>query len=589
MKHVMTAGVLWAISGAALGADLLVPSQFATIQAAINAAAPGDRILIAPGTYNEALNLAGKPLTLESTAGPAVTILTTAGTARILFGDVSAGEVRLVGLTFQNGSAPDFGGGAWITAPDGLVVENCTFTGCLVEFGGGGALRVDGTPTVVTGSAFVGNQSLLNDVGGGGGISSNGSSLLVTGTLFSNNFTENVGGAGIEKVDGSLEVSSGVFNANTSAAGGGVGISISGAATALVEDSQFTNNTADGNSGAGIDVSGEDASLTVRRSTFTGNTVTGGSGAGVSISFRATGLIEDSTFTDNTSDGGSGAGVGIDLATGTIVRCTFTNNLTPGGSGCGVSVTGTTLAPASARIDACTFTGGLAAGGSGGGIIVSRGSATITNVLMTENTASSGAAILVDFTSNVTVSNATIVGNNLGAAVLATRTSTLNVHNSIVRDNDFRNILGATGTFVTVRYSNIGGTGFAGTGNINADPLFVGAGDYRLRSGSPSVDAGSNALVPSGVALDLDGLARFFDDALTSDTGVGTPPIVDMGAYELRTCPADISGDGTADLVDFFEFFGCYDVGDPCADIDGIPGVDLGDFFVFFASFDVGC
>jgi hypothetical protein len=56
-----------------------------------------------------------------------------------------------------------------------------------------------------------------------------------------------------------------------------------------------------------------------------------------------------------------------------------------------------------------------------------------------------------------------------------------------------------------------------------------------------------------------------------------------------NACLADLTGDGTVDLGDFFEFFNCWDLSEPCADIDGNPGVDLGDFFTFFGHFDVSC
>jgi len=58
-------------------------------------------------------------------------------------------------------------------------------------------------------------------------------------------------------------------------------------------------------------------------------------------------------------------------------------------------------------------------------------------------------------------------------------------------------------------------------------------------------DAGSNALVPADVndvdgdgntseptPLDLDLTARFVEDLLAPNVGVGTPPLVDMGCYE---------------------------------------------------------
>ncbi len=38
--------------------------------------------------------------------------------------------------------------------------------------------------------------------------------------------------------------------------------------------------------------------------------------------------------------------------------------------------------------------------------------------------------------------------------------------------------------------------------------------------------------MPVDVTTDLAGNARFTDDPVMEDTGFGTPPIVDMGAYE---------------------------------------------------------
>src|SRR3972149_3891087 len=49
---------------AAIGQTWNVPGDFATIQAAINAAAIGDTILVAPGTYAEAVVI-NKVITLE--------------------------------------------------------------------------------------------------------------------------------------------------------------------------------------------------------------------------------------------------------------------------------------------------------------------------------------------------------------------------------------------------------------------------------------------------------------------------------------------------------------------------------------------
>jgi hypothetical protein len=92
----------------------------------------------------------------------------------------------------------------------------------------------------------------------------------------------------------------------------------------------------------------------------------------------------------------------------------------------------------------------------------------------------------------------------------------------------------------------------AGTDIIDADPLFVrnpdpgdgdwgtpgdnDYGDLHLQTGSPAIDAGNNTAVPAGISLDLAGNPRFINhpqpDFASGTTPIGTPPIVDLGAYE---------------------------------------------------------
>jgi hypothetical protein len=94
----------------------------------------------------------------------------------------------------------------------------------------------------------------------------------------------------------------------------------------------------------------------------------------------------------------------------------------------------------------------------------------------------------------------------------------------------------STSSFEIVNYSCIEGLNgeFGGEGNINLDPLWVDGdgGDYHLGPSSPCIDAGDSGAVPMDVTGDLDGNSRFVDDPDTKDTGIGPPPLVDMGAYE---------------------------------------------------------
>ena len=109
------------------------------------------------------------------------------------------------------------------------------------------------------------------------------------------------------------------------------------------------------------------------------------------------------------------------------------------------------------------------------------------------------------------------------------------------------------GVSYVVTYSDIedddpaDATVYSGTGNIDDDPGFALplAGNFQLLGASPAVDAGNTSAVPADTAdldndgnvaeplpIDIEGGVRIHDDPYTADTGVGGPPIVDMGAFE---------------------------------------------------------
>lgn len=139
-----------AVSGAAT--ELRVPGDFPTIQAALDAAMPGDTILVDPGTYTENLQFNGKNVRLESTGGPGATTIQGVG-----------------------GTTVDIG-------PGGAIV-GFTVTGGTATFGAG--MSVNGAGTVIAGNVFDGNQQ-----GGGGfgaAIGGNNSSPVIQQNVFQNN------------------------------------------------------------------------------------------------------------------------------------------------------------------------------------------------------------------------------------------------------------------------------------------------------------------------------------------------------------------------------------------------------------------
>ncbi|MHC5061543.1 MAG: choice-of-anchor K domain-containing protein, partial [Planctomycetota bacterium] len=113
-----------------------------------------------------------------------------------------------------------------------------------------------------------------------------------------------------------------------------------------------------------------------------------------------------------------------------------------------------------------------------------------------------------------------------------------------------------TVTYSCIEDNDSGDNNYSGANNIYSDPLFVtdpydggdgwgtggndDYGDLRLQAGSGCIDAGDNTAVPVGVTRDIGGSFRFFDDPATTDSGNGSAPIVDMGAYEYQVQVAPV-------------------------------------------------
>jgi hypothetical protein len=142
------------VNGARAAAVWHVPNDYATIQAALDAAVSGDIILVAPGTYTENINFNGKDVALESEKGAAVTAVRSAlaiGTT------VTVGpKGRITGFTIANG-----------------------------YFSWGAGLTVSGAGTVIQANIFEDNQEVNG--GTGAAISGLDSSPTIEGNIFRNN------------------------------------------------------------------------------------------------------------------------------------------------------------------------------------------------------------------------------------------------------------------------------------------------------------------------------------------------------------------------------------------------------------------
>lgn len=300
-----------------------------------------------------------------------------------------------------------------------------------------------------------------------------------------------------------------------------------------------------------------------------GTTISGGSSPGV----RFTGgepagtLLEG--FTIQGYSGVSSAAMVINNnAAPTIRGCIVRGNSST--SGAAFVVNG-----AMPRFESCRFVGNSGTSGSGGTINSSGGAGTVMiNCVTTSNSGTAACGLRVA-ASNLAIRNCTFAGNSCFDSVLIADASTVSIYNSILGNGiAITSVNGAPS--LDVRYCCVTG-GFAGDGNINADPLFrgncpptlTGETDYALAPGSPCIDAGNRGLylppfTAGGSLVDAAGQPRIVQDRASADTGPGRPPI-DMGAYEFQTgefpCAGDIDGDGGITIDDLFLYLNIYFTG----------------------------
>lgn len=164
-----------------------VPSQYPHLAAAIDAAAPGDTIVVAAGRYYQdyTINWVGKNLTIKG-AGPGKSVLEGNASERLLNIQNLTSASRIEGFTFSRGWQA--GGGGMLNENSSLTVANCEFTFNEGGFGAGMFNR-GGSPTILN-CTFRNNVAMLD----GGGIYNDSSSATVIGCVFDNNFAGESGG-----------------------------------------------------------------------------------------------------------------------------------------------------------------------------------------------------------------------------------------------------------------------------------------------------------------------------------------------------------------------------------------------------------
>lgn len=244
---------------------------YSTIQSAIDAASPGDTVLVAPGTYTENIDFKGKAITVTSSGGPAVTTIdggSKGGVATVVFKTGETNASILSNFTIRGGGNSIFvntsDGGIFVSNASATIQNNIvTANYCHnidVEFGTAtilnneisgvlqdtngtqgesyctfsSAIHLQGTPNSVIpygpsvlGSVVIGNTIENNLTGSAINIWA-AQNVLISNNIIRNNQSSDPGSAFISANSGGTILFQNLIYKNTSTCGGAIGFMNSG-------------------------------------------------------------------------------------------------------------------------------------------------------------------------------------------------------------------------------------------------------------------------------------------------------------------------------------------------------------------------
>ena len=502
-----------------MAATIQVPGDYATIQAAIDAAAEGDTVLVAPGEYviTEPITYRGKGITVRGEAGPDVTTIRMAAVPAdpnrasvIIFenGETNAAMLEGVKITGGEGTlciddGSILGGGACCRDSSPMLFK-CVISGNAAEWGYGtgygGGVYCSGSSPTLTECTIAGNHAIED---GGGIYCESGSSPTLTDcTISSNSAWDGCGGGLYYNSDSSPTLNRCIISGNWASYGGG-GVYCAGGVLSTITDCTITNNG--GWPGGGVVCGGASSPILTNCIITENETVCkdGDVGGGGVTCYNSSPILINCMISENVMQGTGGYGGGglyCQNSSPILINCAIIGNTTPA----------------------------LQQGGAGGVVCRSGSCPILTNCTIVRNLASgpgySSGGLLCEVYSSPILTNCTIAGNTasgeLGGAggVYCTGSSLPTLANCVV----WANYGGSVGGLLEARYSCIQATEVSpGEGNIDVDPRFLGDVDFHLQPGSPCIDAGTSEGAPT---TDIEGNTR--------PCGLA----VDMGAYEY--CPA---------------------------------------------------
>jgi len=455
---------------------------------------------------------------------------------------------------------------------DGFTIRDGLASGSRPNNSGAGIWVQRGDLTVR--NALITTNSASGSDGNGGGVLGRGTFENV---IFRDNSANDSGGA----INGAGTFTNIVFEGNTAGRGGGA---VRGRGT--FTDVTFENNSAsDGGAMSGGRSELRNVVFRNNSAGFSGGGLSGSrnqlegvlferNSASIGGGMEGGGTLQNVMFDRNTANG-SGGGL-FARSELNIVASTFIQNSADGEGGglyteAGLQAVNLQFFGNEAR------RGGAVYNGSGGG--------TLANIVFSGNDADgNGGAFYNGQDSSPKLVNVTATNNRAGengGTIYSTGSNSFPIiTNSILWGNSSNQRGTGQEIFVDSGQPSVGASiieggvpagAFEDGGVLNQDPLFVNAtgpdgtagtadDNLRVQSGSPAIDAGSNADLPADpfdldadndstetLPLDLAGNARRQD---VSGAGSDTGFVVDMGAYEAsgslpdeRTL-GDVDGDG---------------------------------------------
>ncbi|MBK8100943.1 MAG: right-handed parallel beta-helix repeat-containing protein [Planctomycetes bacterium] len=244
---------------------LHVPAQYATVQSALDAAAAGDTVLVAPGTYAGALLFPGRDVVLRG-GGAATTILQGVGFEPVI--TCAPGSTRLAvieGFTIRGGNGFDAGGihvdRCSPTIRDNWIVQNRTSAR-------GGGIGVNfGSPRIERNRIAQSTQSIRQVFGGGISLLGAGAAEILDNVIEQNDALTGGGIAG--NAAGTPTIRGNRIRGNNATEGGG--LVFQNGSDALV-----VQNVIDGNTAArGGGIAHTNGNIVVLNNTIVGNAGTG--------------------------------------------------------------------------------------------------------------------------------------------------------------------------------------------------------------------------------------------------------------------------------------------------------------------------